>query len=250
MVVIITLHRSGSTFLLNLLGTVEHYYPLEDELNLYERFRGNTFEKILKTKNPYKLVREGKVYGSWFKYHQKYRRLFLNMKKIGAIEFITKLEAYIFQRYSKEMLAKYLVHYRKADLILKIPNTKLIFLLRSPKDQILSKLNDDSSKRRRQKWYGALYELILIIYFFVENVLYRKKIRKLFKRDNSQNLLIVNYEDLMLNREAELSRIMQFLGCIIEDSRSITGKSSSFLSGTIELRSLSRYLFNFLCRLN
>ena len=119
----------------------------------------------------------------------------------------------------------------------------MIFLLREPREQILSKLNDEASKFRRIRWFGMLYELFVVIYFSLENFLIRKKIKQLSKR-NDIKLIVINYRDLVLDLNAVRDELQTFLGYELLFQSDIRGKTSSYKTGKVPLRKFSKFLFN------
>lgn len=237
-VFIIAQHRTGSTWLKNILDSSESIVMLHDEMNLYEPFRRDTlnyiFENISSIPKRKQKFRDQEIYGTFWKdptlsglsafdidqCFDFYRKSPLNF--VGGI-----LEKTWRNNGSKKYVGvKYPTHVRALPLVIdKFPQAKIIILNRNLSDSLLSKLNDSATLKRKSK--SKLHDFIwhhFTFYYYVFEHIYFKKI----SQKHGQSCLSVSYEDLLRNHQCVIENIGKYLEIeLCVNLSSILGKTSS-----------------------
>ena len=236
---IISQHRTGSTLLKNVLDSHEKVAMAFDEMNLYEHFRSNTLDKLLdKTQaSPQEvseLIKNGKVYGTFWKDFKKsgisYEELENELSKYAEIDGLSVVEVILRllkkNSETKTSGVKYPVHFQKlGDLLKKFQDSKVLFLTRNPAAIIASKLNDPATKKRKGTsiLHKFLVHYFTVFYFSIEYVFSIRVYKKYQKQ-----VMIVKYEDLVLDKIATVKKICLF--CDLDFDSSLVkagGKESS-----------------------
>lgn len=109
------------------------------------------------------------------------------------------------------------------DLTKIYPGCKIIHVVRDPRDVTLSRLKAEWSKGRPFIFNPLVYEAQMMHYFIKT-------------KNENHNLHIVKYEDLLAKPEAEISKIMRFVGLQYEKGQMEFQKSSERLVSENELQ--------------
>jgi len=238
-IVITAQHRTGSTWLLNLLATSESVTKFPEELNLYD-FRLNTFERYYSIWIR-KWINVRYIHGSYWKNfanHSYVNRLIIYSKTRNASALDCAMS--IVREYGEKdiIVAKYIVHLRKVRVLREFSNVKSIVLYRSIYEVLRSKLNDDSTLRRLRK-FTFCYKYILILWFSLEH--------RYYFSNQSEDDLLINYSDMVYDCNEQIRRIEQFIGQpLLISGKGIGGKpSTSTRHGAYKLTSLDCRLIRF-----
>lgn len=244
-ILIFAQHRTGSTWLLNLLGSAKGMVAFPDEMNLYD-YRLNSFDKL------YRLFGErlqryyplNRLHGTFWRKYVTPRVVENAIKELPARHSCVDLALAIIEDYrcgNKFIVAKYVSHLRKIHLFCHRADTCCVVLRRNINDIVTSKLNDESSIRRMNRLgiFGGIYRKILIFYFALEHRYYRKL---------PSNVLLIDYESLVCDTDRELSRISSHFNLAINSvDRGMSGKSStSKLHLSKPLSRTEKYFIKFL----
>jgi hypothetical protein len=228
---ILTLHRSGSTWLQNIIDSSPEVSFANDEINGYEPFRRNTADKYWKygfsRDNFIKDYSRGKVFGSFFKKEEPNRinsTLYALDKKSEFWDFLVRFSCNFETRYFG---FKYPCHVRKADnLFARDSEAKFIFLRRRLRDIFRSKINDGSLPR--SIWKHWIHRLYALVYFSLSYVILSRKIAKY-----SQDALVLDYENICDKLQENTRKIESFLDLTSGSLwGNVQGKASSFAEKT------------------
>ena len=225
MIYIICQHRSGSTWLHNIINSDKNVFSINEEINFREPYyiRNDFF----KTNRYVKKIEINKLHGSLWKYPEKYNinpselEAFSNkFRRLKPGKFIEKLYKN-FGGGKKLFLIKYPLHPRyHKDLR---NSGKFVILNRDFRAVFLSKINDPSSRRiyKKSKFMFSFYRKFIFINFLLDNIFLKS-----LKIDNS---IVINYSDLKNNLSNEISRLNKFLELDIDydNCKNISGKRSS-----------------------
>jgi len=243
-VFIIGLHRTGSTFLKNIINNNSAIAMATDEMDLLNPWRitfENQFEK-LKGKNDKNfseqivdLIYNVDIHGTFWK---DYRTLNISKKIIknrfeasdGSLNALISilLDEYRVLENKQRAGVKYPLHFSKADILKQwFPDAKILFLYRDARAVCASKVNDEATVIRKQKagflsflvHYGTLgifiFEYIWSSSFFA-------------KYKNALNIYPVCYENLLLDPGKEVRKICEFCEIPFEQKMlNAVGKPSS-----------------------
>lgn len=245
-VFIICLHRTGSTFLKNLLDSNSYLAMATDEMHILDPFRftfGNIFSKLKKKHNiniSYHLVDKvynGEIYGSFW---NDYKKLSISKERIlrridvsnVTIKLIisTLLDEYRILQSKKRVGVKYPLHFSKT-LKLKewFPDAKIIFLVRDPRAICASKLNDHATKRRKfnLKIFSPIIHYITLFWFVFEFNWSINYFVKYLKRQ--RDVYNLKYEDLVSDPKKNIRNICNFCEIPFEETMfTAHGKPSSY----------------------
>lgn len=249
---ILSLHRTGSTLLKNMLSINSEVEMVFDEMNLFEPFRSETLDRLLgnSIKSPQDLIKaieNKKIYGTFWKDFNK-----ANISKEELLSELEQLEQFdlqsiiksilnILQRRSNKVYSgiKYPIHYSKVSLLKEwFPDSKIIFLTRNPHAIIASKLNDPASRRRKEKSVvnHFITHYFTLLYFCYE---YNKSV-KVFQK-NKDNLYLITYEDITSAPQETLEKLCEFCNLKFEEAMlSADGKPSSYKNKSL-LKDTERY---------
>lgn len=228
---ILTLHRSGSTWLQNIISSSGEVRFVKDELNIFEPFRSNTLDKYFNGSLD-KLVfrddfKKGLIFGSFFK-KENPELILKTIENINSNSHVFQfLKDYSSNFDEKWVGFKYPCHVSKFNVLKSIdPSAKFIFLHRSLRDIYFSKINDGSIARSKREISIKLKRLYALFYFCYSYLILRKHIR-------NHNVLTIDYSDLINNNFTVCGQIESYLSLPKNSFQiKVDGKSSSF-SGKI-----------------
>lgn len=260
-VFIIGLHRTGSTFLKNILNSNSKIAMATDEMDLLNPWRTtfeNQFKKLkIKSDNFFleqivDLIYNVDIHGTFWK---DYRKLNISKKVIinrfkasdGSLQSLITilLDEYRVLENKQRAGVKYPLHFSKAEILKQwFPDAKLLFLYRDARAVCASKVNDEATVIRKKKMgflsglvhYGTLglfiFEYMWSSSFFIKN----KK---------ALNIYPVCYEKLLMEPEKEIRKICEFCEIPFEkELLTATGKPSSYtgriISG-VDIKRLSAW---------
>lgn len=241
---IISLHRTGSTLLKNVLNLNSNVAMATDEMDWSDPWY-KVFEDYFKAfggledpenlKNLVNFIYSCKIKGTFWK---EYRDLGISKEKIfksiaesdrSLQSIITVLlDEYRKKEKKKRVGVKYPVHYSRVKILFEwYPDAKIIFLVRDARAVCASKLNDEATKRRKSKLtvFSPFIHYLTLIFFIIDYIwsgmYYIKHLRK-------KPLYKVKYEDLVSDAENYVREICKF--CEIPFERQMMtahGKPSS-----------------------
>lgn len=236
---IIAQHRTGSTLLKNILDAHEEVSMAFDEMNLYEHFRPNTLDRLLNkrqlsSKELTSLIENKRIYGTFWKDFEKsgldFEQLEDELSTVDLRDALDVVEVILTLLRRKNNTSKsgvkYPVHFNGLSKLLnKFPESRIIFLTRHPAAIIVSKLNDPSTKKRKEAsvFHRFVVHYFTILYFSVE---YAMSVRKY--RQHRDRLLLVRYEDLVKKKEETIRLICEY--CNLDFNKNLLtakGKGSS-----------------------
>ena len=246
-VFIISLHRTGSTFLKNILNNNSKIAMTTDEMNLSNPWRTtfeNQFEALKEKSDKFfskqivDLIYNVDIHGTFWK---NYRTLNISKKIIinrfeasdGSLKALISilLDEYRLLENKQRVGVKYPLHFSRIHLLTEwFSDAKILFLYRDIRAVCASKVNDEASVIRKKKLgflsglvhYGTLgffvFEYIWFSSFFIKN----KKVL---------NIYPVCYENLLMEPEKEIRKICEFCEIPFEKKMlAATGKPSSYTS--------------------
>jgi len=244
---IFSLHRSGSTYLMNILASSDKVKMLEDETQIKHPIFRNTFEgfyrkycnnKIEKYDLFLEMLKTKQIRGSYWKHYKEIygefseSKNFLPDRKRNKITVWTSFDSILKQILSdsndKERIGiKYPAHYKYfEDLYYHYPDSKFIFLIRDPRAIIASKIISPTNERLN-KCNVLLYPLMrffTVIYFSYEYKLFIKKIL-----ENESKGLVVRYEDLVLKKHNTIKAICDYAAIdVVENMYAASGKDTGY----------------------
>lgn len=243
-VFIYALHRSGSTYLKNIIASSSEIAMLEDEVHFDHPFFLNTFKKYFDRvcKNDFNrydaflaFLRNKKIRGAfWQNYKQRYKDFSRSRKYLLDSSHVTVWDSFnsilrqiLVDSQKKRVGIKYPAHFMYFnDFLEQYPNSKNIFLIREPKAIIASKIVSPTNNRLRKSGFikYEILRLITVSYFSCEYKYFLKTILK-----NKTNGLAVRYEDLVLEKDTTLKRICIYAEIQINEKMfDATGKKSGY----------------------
>lgn len=225
---IITLHRSGSTWLRNILHQNSRIEFAIDELNIFEPFRANTLDKYFKYGVNKDLlitdITNKKVFGSFFKKTDvdSLKQIVRELDRSSSVWDFLRLYS---ERFDVDYFGfKYPCHvraFRKLESYDK--SAKFIFLTRKLNDLHFSKINDKSPFMSHRGLIGVLFRLYVLFYNCLSYLLLIR-----LSHQHNPNVITVSYEDMISNPEICIKRIEEHLGLSLSlKSLRIRGKPSS-----------------------
>ena len=232
-------HRTGSTLLKNILDANADVAMVFDEMNLFEPFRKNTFDRILKQKDLtgdilVDLIKKKKIYGTFWKDFEKSK---IDLKELRTVydklkgDKLIPLIKFILERHRRLNNVsfsgvKYPAHLTKSSYFINsFTNSKNIFLTRNPLAIIASKINDPATKKRINKnvLFGFSVRYFTLLYICIEYIFYFYNFKK-----NKSALKLIFYEDIVLDKIGTISDICNYIGISFNDEMlEVTGKLSS-----------------------
>ena len=234
---ILAQHRTGSTLLKNSIDAHTSVIMAHDEMNLFEPFRNNTFDKLFtnKIKLQNQLL-DKSVYGTFW---ASLNESGIEIKDLlNIIESATSLSE-CFKKILNTLNSgknisyvgvKYPVHISRFNFLVDTfgihNNAYYIFLVRNPLSMISSKVNDPATKRRVKKFgiFGFLVRLVTIIYMSIEFNLNYGVIKK-----NRNIIHVIFYEEFIKNKENILKNLCSKLNLDFQKNMlEANGKPSSF----------------------
>lgn len=237
---IIGQHRTGSTWLKNVLNANSEVTMAFDEMNLFEPFRKDTLNIFLDHQNITadqlsELILQGKIYGTfWQKFEQSgialddVKQQLKKKRKLTSVSVIQTILRLLRKKNNAKISGvKYPLHFRKVDYLLDhFPDSAVLFITRNPKAMISSKLNDEATKKRKETTvvHRLLVHYFTLIYFSIEYIFSVKMYLK-----NRDRLMLVTYENLVSNTRKTLEDICITCGIPFEEEMLLaSGKSSSY----------------------
>lgn len=253
---IICQHRTGSTLLKNMLDQHPMISMAFDEMNLFDRFRKNTLNRLIEDRNPdiaqiLTLIKTGAIHGTfWQKFEnsgitiEELRQKLSSHERPTVWQLIESILQLLREKNHAQLSGiKYPVHIKALDLLLEnFRSSIVIFLTRNPAAIIASKLNDPATKARKQTSIihkvGIHYFTILLFSFdYVKSV-------KAYTR-NKDRMRLVTYESLIKKRKEELIGLCDYFGIEFkEEMLQAAGKESSHdinSDKTLYTNSLDKY---------
>ncbi len=255
-VFIFCLHRSGSTYLKNIIDSSCEVKMLEDETHFDHPLFYNTFRKLYKnycnnqhTRYDFFLRRiaEKRLRGSFWKIYKKEYLNFNKSKKFIDNNCITVWKSFnsilehILNESEKERIGiKYPAHFKYYDEFQKeYPDAKNIFLIRDPRAIVASKINSPTNYRLNTRGYliSKIVRFLLVLYLSVEYNYFIKKIM-----GNELIPFVVKYEDLILDKNKQLQRICSYCEIKINSKMfNADGKDSGYTTPTDESHRINRW---------
>jgi hypothetical protein len=257
-VFIFSLHRSGSTYLKNILDAGVELKMLEDEVHFDHPFFFNTFKKYYqkyckdRSQNYDKfleIISEKKIRGAfWDHYKNEYGNFYSSKKYLSESPAINAWEAF------NSILRQVLCDSGKARIGIKYPahhkfyhvfqkeylDSKNIFLVRDPRAIIASKIISPTNNRLKNK--GRIrYEfirLITIFYFIFEFNSFAKTIIK-----NKDNRHLIKYENLVMRKDNQIKALCDFAEIQVNpEMLSANGKDSGYLDKPNTIDRINRWV--------
>jgi hypothetical protein len=244
-VFIVGLHRTGSTFLKNILNASSSVAMATDEMHLSSPWRKTIEDDIRRFGDLQEDVNldafmdylySGKPYGTfWLDYPglgipettvtERVKESDRSLRSIISII----LDEYRLKEGKARVGVKYPVHFSRIKMLRNwFPDSKIVFLTRDARAICASKLSDEATKRRKSQ---GLIRCFFIHYatllFFVIEYIWSSRIYRKWRED--LRIYLVRYEDLANDPKAVISDLCTF--CNIQQSEemlSVTGKVSSF----------------------
>lgn len=242
---IIAQHRTGSTFLKNILNMNSKVAMATDEMHLFIPF-GNSFGKQFYKFGDYNKVENiDKLIDFFFNenirgtFWQEYTELgiskdtlknsFLNTQRFLKDFISVLLDEYRKLEKKERIGAKYPLHFSKTSVLKEwFPDSKIILLHRDIKAVCASKLNDDATKKRKKK-FGFIAHYLTLFAFIFEYIWL-----SLFYKKNKELFYLIDYSEMISRPNIVLPELCDF--CEIEnepDMYKAFGKASSH-TGKVE----------------
>ena len=243
-VFIIGLHRTGSTFLKNILNNNSKIAMATDEMDLSNPWR-TTFEnqfarlkKMQKNDFPSRVVEtiyNDDIQGTFWK---DYRELNISKETVkqkfessdGTLKDLISILLDEYRKLENKQRAgvKYPLHFSRTHILKQwFPDARILFLYRDARAVCASKVNDEATRIRKKRagplsflvhygtWGVFIFEYIWSSYFFIKN-------------REALNIHAVCYERLLLEPEKEIKQICDFCDIPFEkEMLTATGKPSS-----------------------
>lgn len=247
-VFILGLHRTGSTLLKNMLDQNSKLSMAIDEMHIKTPWKSNDFISYYDKNFPYKDARKltqflneifgGKIYGSfWVKYEPSVDSKANIVKKYLSLADPTAKDLLnlILDEYRKGMGkervgVKYPLHFKYSFMLKNwFPDAKIIFLVRDIRAICASKVRDEATKKRKKRFtvFSALVHYLTIFGFVYDYYLSYLHM----KQGGNRGVLLIRYEDLLLNPIDTLKSVCSYCEIPYEDYMiQAFGKPSSYLT--------------------
>ncbi len=257
-VFIFCLHRSGSTYLKNIIDASPEVKMLEDELQFDHPHFSNTFRKLYKKYcadniNKYneflKIIQTSKIRGSFWNYYKrdygiKNSKDYLDTSQnITVWHSLNSILLHVLDKANKKRVGiKYPTHHKYAEaFFLNFSNAKNIFLLRNPNAIVASKIKKLNNPQLLivSKYSYRLLRILITIYFSYESRFFLKKAEKL-----KDKAFIIKYEDLVLDKTNVIKEISKF--CEIDfnsEMLNASGKVSGYDEVKDDIKRINRWTF-------
>jgi hypothetical protein len=269
---IFCLHRSGSTYLKNIIDSSKEVKMFEDEVHFDHPLFKNTYRKYYKKfcgdkTNKYDVflnkMTNKKLRGSfWRFYKQKYggfsksRQYMDPLDNISLQNSFSSIIKHVLSETDKDRVGiKYPAHHCYVSFFIKhYPDSKLVFLIREPKSIIASKILSPTNQRlnKSSKLQYEVIRLFTLFYFSWEFKTFIKVVTA-----NNKKAYSIKYEDLVSNPRASIANICSFLNLSFAELMLQTkGKSSGYEKNLVAnqnkwkhvLRKYERFLINILTK--
>ncbi len=238
---IIAMHRTGSTFLKNILDNNSQVSMATDEMHIVaplgKRFldQFNDFDSLEVDGNLEAFIDfifDGEIYGTFWREYRELgitkEQLFEKIKNtdrsLNAI--ITgMLDEYRQLKNKQRVGVKYPLHFSKVSLLKEwYPDAKFILLHRDIRAVCASKVNDEATIRRKKR-FGFIAHYITLFAFVSEYIWLA-----IFYKKNKDGFYKINYEDIILDTEKELKNLCTYCEIPYEQSMiEVCGKASSHI---------------------
>ncbi|NDY74102.1 hypothetical protein DO021_12825 [Desulfobacter hydrogenophilus] len=257
-VFVFCLHRSGSTYLKNILDASDELKMLEDEVHFEHPHFFNTFKKYYQKYCNNKpanvdrfltIISENKIRGAfWDYYKKKYgsfhscKKHLPNQNKITVWDAFNSILIQVIEDSGKKRVGiKYPAHHTFFHNLKKVyPDAKNIFLVRDPRAIIASKLISPSNNRLKNKgkFKYEVMRLVTVLYFIIEFRSFAKAVT-VHKKD----ICVIRYENLVISRNRTLKKLCDFAEINLRiDMCSATGKDSGYGITSDPMSRLNRWV--------
>ncbi len=243
---IISLHRSGSTFLLSMFGTdSEHYYAVPEELNLEEHFFfKNTIARKIRAGVRLSFDDRKAIHGSYWqnieRYHEDPQQVLDTLNRLSQFSYRGVIDAILVDKEVGERTA--VIKYPSNVFFLKsvmeeFPKAKFCFLVRDIESVLISKINDEQMRalRERSRLKYLIRRLSILCIFSFDHMhlsRWEKRLR------NRENIIAVKYEDINTNRN--LLKTIDLISGDTDLFDNVCGKRSSLVGKVSKLCMLER----------
>jgi len=227
---IICLHRTGSTLIKNMFNLSPTIAMAHDEMHFLTPWHKDFFyyfKRAGNLKNDVNLSKflqtlfSGKPYGTFWRElkqtkideNKTYKRIFSSKRRIQDILTII-LEELALSEGKSRFGAKYPLHFSKLDIIFKYwPDSKVIHLVRDSRALCASKVQDEATKLRKNKYKISKHFIhIGTLLFFIFEYNWYYKIHMKYK--NRNNYIFTRFEDIIEFPEPTIKQLCNF--CEIE----------------------------------
>lgn len=240
-VFIYSLHRSGSTYLKNILNCSKDVKMLEDEVHFDHPFFQNTFKKYYdkhcngnseKYDQFLKIVKENKLRGSYWRIYNKNYNVYSSktflVNKLSVWSSFNSILIQVLNDSDKKRIGiKYPVHFSYFNSFKEnYPGSKNIYLVRDPRSIIASKFKSPTNIRL-QNLNGIKYEIFRFFSLIYLSMEFRFFIKSLIAFE--KEIYVVKYENLVLNKQNTINSVCKY--CEIElvpEMLKAKGKSSGY----------------------
>ncbi len=220
---IYALHRSGSTYLKNIINASNEIEMLKGEVHFDHPFFFNTFKKYyLKYCNNQKerydkflnILATDEVRGAfWNNYKSEFTdfsksKNYLDEPLTIWNSFNSVLKHILDKSAKKRIGIKYPTHFTNfQDFNTQYDSCKNIFLIRDPRAILASKIMSPTNERlnSRDSFAYEFFRMALVIYISLEFIFFVKKMNS-----NINYILMVKYENLILNKKKQLKQICKY----------------------------------------
>ncbi|MBE8540571.1 sulfotransferase [Geoglobus acetivorans] len=251
-VFIVTIYRTGSTLLRNILDRSRFVAMAPEELHLWNPYPWRQdavtlckkFGKIREKKKLEKLVEvlfSKKLYGAFWKKIDRYgiskdrvlsraSQILKQSGEVSCMDVVNLVLLDYLERTDKPIFGgKNPVYATNIEFLENhYPDCKVLLLFRDPRAVYLSKTNDEFSrwlKGRLPRPLHHVYDFITLLRVSIE---YRWLYRTCVKNRHRDNVRVVKYEDLLSNPVPMLKAVCRFIGVPFESGMLYTtGKESS-----------------------
>ncbi|MFW6271768.1 MAG: sulfotransferase [Desulfosalsimonas sp.] len=245
-VFIFSLHRSGSTYLKNILDASSELKMLEDEVHFDHPFFFDTFRKYyqkfckdrLQNYDKFlEIISEKKIRGAfWDHYKNQYGNFYSSKNFLSESQAIDVWDAFnsilrqlLYDSGKSRIGIKYPAHHKFYRAFQKeYPDAKNIFLVRDPRAIIASKIISPSNNRlkNKNKLKYEIMRLITVFYFIFEFNSFAKIIA-----NNNSNRHLIEYENLVINRDEQIRDLCNFVDIkTSSEMLSANGKDSGYVN--------------------
>ncbi|NJE42903.1 sulfotransferase [Thermococcus sp. GR6] len=251
-VFIVSIYRTGSTLLRNILDKNPFIAMIPEEVHLWNPYlwRKDVVQLCKKSKlnsqkdieNLIEMLFSKKLYGPFWKRIDEYNiqkdqilnqvKILLERKvKLTCVDIVNLIFLEYLRQTDKIFLgAKNPVYASNIQLLEELyPGCKIIYLIRDPRAIYLSKTNDEFSRNLKRKINSKslsnLFDFLTLTRVILEYTLLFKTYKK---NKNKRNLYLVRYEDIVTSPKDTIKRICVFLNVPFKVSMLyVTGKPSS-----------------------
>ncbi|MFW6046942.1 MAG: sulfotransferase [Candidatus Woesearchaeota archaeon] len=221
-VFIICQHRTGSTFLKNLIDNHPDIHMVSEEMDIADPWRKTLLHIVKKFYSNVDVllekIYEGKFHGTYFDKKKLIdegidRKCIKN--KIGNDVDLYKvfsaiLNCILIKTDKHRIGVKFPLHWKKIHMLFNFyPDAKVIFLVRDPRAMISSKLQHRDTKRRKKQYkvISPFIHIVTVFFFVYEFITFYKTY---VRNKNNKNVKLVFYENLVTEIDFEIDEILNF----------------------------------------